>query len=792
MMLCAQQSPSGVEAYRRWDLLPQQRIGVRAYMRSTYDRTGGGSDAGNFLFMNKEDENVTLDVKGQGMLYFFRANHWHGSPWHFTIDGKDHIVKETATDSPVNAWKTVQRAQFIPGDVFHEPMDWTWTTSKGADLIWTPMPFQDSFRIAYSRTFYGTGYYIYHLFNGEVPVSTFDPATLMSGAGTDIAPKDIATTRGQVLLDKQSVLLDALVVGPSVIRALKLKIPLDKAVDIERLRLRITWDDASYPSVDAPLCLFFGAGTFFNKGKNEYFVKGLPINIRYDYPQNKVELACYYPMPFFRQARLEIVGGAAGVPLEYEIRYEPLTTAANLSSYFHATYVDIPEPVLGQDMVWLDTKGVEGHADWSGSFAGTSFIFSHNANFFTLEGDPRFFFDDSQTPQAQGTGTEEWAGGGDYWGGEKMTLPLAGHPCGTKDKALAVNDKDLIESAYRFLMADIMPFGRRAIIRFEHSEDVSMEHYEAVTYWYGLPAPSLIKTDSLDIGKVLDENKHNYYSPDASPVETLVSRYEWGPDSLPEYVYGIDVSKIPGYKAGTELYPTSEQDGRHTLGVSEFTVRLDPANVGVLLRRTLDYSFPNQTAEVYVQTTSGWQKAGIWYLAGANTCMYSEPPDELGLREYHVRTSDRQFRDDEFLLPARLTKGQSFLRIRIRCIPDQQQLYPGHAFPKPSCWSELKYDVYSYVIPKFQIDSATTDSSDHVSVYPNPAGDQVNLEIFSSLTGVINVQVINAVGVTVKHYQYSKEEQLMRQSISLSGLPTGLYFIRMQSAGWSEIKKILK
>jgi len=33
----------------------------------------------------------------------------------------------------------------------------------------------------------------------------------------------------------------------------------------------------------------------------------------------------------------------------------------------------------------------------------------------TRSKDPRFFFDDSQTPQAYGTGTEEWGGGGDYW-----------------------------------------------------------------------------------------------------------------------------------------------------------------------------------------------------------------------------------------------------------------------------------------------------------------------------------------------------------------------------------------
>ena len=51
-------------------------------------------------------------------------------------------------------------------------------------------------------------------------------------------------------------------------------------------------------------------------------------------------------------------------------------------------------------------------------------FFPINANLDTLEGDPRFFFDDSQSPQAYGTGTEEWAGGGDYWGGENMTFLL--------------------------------------------------------------------------------------------------------------------------------------------------------------------------------------------------------------------------------------------------------------------------------------------------------------------------------------------------------------------------------
>src|ERR1035437_6085465 len=68
------QIPVGLDAYRLWDRWPYQRIGVRAYMRSTYDRAGGNerADASHFLYQLGEDRNVTLDVEGPGQLYFVR------------------------------------------------------------------------------------------------------------------------------------------------------------------------------------------------------------------------------------------------------------------------------------------------------------------------------------------------------------------------------------------------------------------------------------------------------------------------------------------------------------------------------------------------------------------------------------------------------------------------------------------------------------------------------------------------------------------------------------------------
>lgn len=723
--------PVGLDAYRMWDQWPTQRIGVRAYMRSTYDREGGNraADSRNFLYMGEEEDfNVTLDVLGKGVLYFVRTNHWHGSPWHYVIDGNDYIVKETATEDPVDAKEKFEHTTFIPEESFPEPLAFTWSTTKGADLMWVPIGFEESFQLAYSRTFYGTGYYIYKKYANDDNLSQQvqswnindipDPEVLklIDKSGTDIAPKDIETVKSSIKLDEERKLLAKITNAPSAVRAFKLTLPLEKATDLENLRLQVTWDGAVNPSIDAPLSLFFGAGTLYNRDRREYLVKGFPMNIRFDYNNQRVELACYYPMPFFKSAEFELAGiEPDDTEIDFEIRYESHDKAPYQSSYFHATYRDIPDPELGKDLILLDTRGVEGHDKWSGSFVGTSIIFSHDAYLGTLEGDPRFFFDDSKTPQAYGTGTEEWNGGGDYWGGENMTLPFAGHPTGAPNRKEAHNEKDLIQSAYRFLLADLMPFGNRAEIHLEHGgRNLSKEHYKTVTYWYGLPAPSLVKTDEIDIGKEKSEKYHNYSSPDASEVQQITSRYEWGVDTFPDFYGNMRPKQRSDYDKymGAEIFPAHRQDGRYTSGTSEFTVNLDPDNRGALIRRTLDYSFPNQKAEIYVADTSRtddnelrWEYAGIWYLAGSNTYIFSPADGELGKRKFNVRTSNRRFRDDEFLIPAKFTKGKSAIRIKIKFVPVDRELYPGHPFPGKNAWSELAYEIYSYIIPEFSVDN---------------------------------------------------------------------------------------
>ena len=248
--------PIGLDACRQWSHWPYQRIGMRAYMRSTYDRRGRneGADASHFLYQLADDYNVTLDVAGAGVLCFARYNRWHGSPWHYVVDGTDHLVQETSTADPA---KPVAGSVFIPTNLFPDPLAITWSATKGADLSWVPIPFEKSFCMSYSRTHYGTGYYIYDQFVGGAKLSQpirawngrtqpgQDVLSLIGRAGTDLAPTNIALETGslQTLNADENKVLFTLTNAPSMLRKLAFSIPLDQAAAFGRARLRITWDE---------------------------------------------------------------------------------------------------------------------------------------------------------------------------------------------------------------------------------------------------------------------------------------------------------------------------------------------------------------------------------------------------------------------------------------------------------------------------------------------------------------------------------------------------------------------
>lgn len=713
----APEIPFGYDAFLRWDQWPTLRHGVRAYMRSTFDRRGGNhnADAAHFIRQIDGDRGVVLDEAGPGILWFVRHNHWHGSPWRYTVDGQETVVTETSTIDPT---KPVEGSVFEPAKSFPQGLTYTWSVTRGADLSWVPIPFEKSIQLDYGRARYGTGYFILWklmpgLANLSQPARSWTAADippqsvldLLAKSGTDIAPppSECAVNSGSVSLNGyETKALLHLENGPAVVRRLAFRVPEQSAERFVRARLRIWWDGRMQPSVDAPAALFFGTASLMRDSDQQWVVKSFPMTVR---TENGVwEFATYFPMPFFRSARIELAEMEGG-PLEgieWNVRTQPFRGAPNSAGFFHATSRDFPKPERGHELVLLDTREAEGGGDWCGHIVGTTYQFTRSGRLNTLEGDPRFFFDDSLSPQVQGTGSEEWGGGGDYWGGRTMTLPFAGHPVGKPEK-LQASDLDRIHSAYRFLLSDLMPFGRNARLTLEHGAvNDSSEHYETVTYWYGLNQAGLILTDEFDVGDPADEKLHEYVSPDATISELVSSRYE----------LGLDHVAIADGRSKTEIYPEISSSGRRTRGASEFTMKLRPDNAGVLLRRRLDLRYPNQKARVLVSNVGPkveWREAGVWYTAGGNPVVYGDPNAlpkdqvkthlELSESAHVVWESNRRWRDDEFMISRQLTEGRDQIRIRVEFQPVGLPLFPGRP-PAEEVWTEFRYKAYSFVLPK--------------------------------------------------------------------------------------------
>ncbi len=716
--------PVGLDAYTMWDHWCDQRIGMRAYMVSTCDRTGGNSDPGNMLYdadyggvTDSIGLGVPLDIRGNlggGVVEFMRYNNNHGSPWHYTVDGTDNIVTEAGGFSPGSP-------------TFVAPFSLKAGTTAGADIIMNPLQFANSFRMGYANTGYETGYYIYDLFEAGATLSstvtpwngTTGPSTtlvnLVNLSGSNLlvtnasagltVPAGLATQTGSMTLTTSNTSGSSGVdvttlTGPAVIRALNFSVPTTAASNFSTVHVRITWDNRGTASVDAPISLFYGAGTMAPSSPTDgqYLVKGFPMTIQYvgSGASQRAQLTCYFPMPFFQSAHIQLVGnGIAFSDIQWSVSTVPFTDRASHVGYFHATYKDQGTGTSGKDLVLLDTKNnvVEGSQSWSGSFVGTSLIFSTAGMLGTLEGDPRFYFDDSLTPSGQGTGTEEWGMGGDYWNnGTITTLPFAGHPVGISGG---------IESCYRFLLADMMPFGKNAIIQLEHGgSDTSVDHYSTVVYWYGIPVASLVKTDSLQIGAsgAASETAHSYSSPNASAPFSLTSQYDGGVST-----------SIPA--ATTDTGRTISTSG----GTSIFNLAIDSTNVGVLLRRKLDYLYPNQNATVFIApapsgvgggvpavNSNTWTAAGTWYTAGSNTSAYANGNATVTSNT----VSGRRFKEMEFLLPKSLTAGRSVISVKVVFTPVTIELYPGTAFPQTTAWSEMRYDAFSMVMPSFTVGSA--------------------------------------------------------------------------------------
>jgi hypothetical protein len=71
-----------------------------------------------------------------------------------------------------------------------------------------------------------------------------------------------------------------------------------------------------------------------------------------------------------------------------------------------------------------------------------------------------------------------------------------------------------------------------------------------------------------------------------------------------------------------------------------------------------------------------------------------------------VYKTNIRLKDDEFLLPLRLTQGRKAIRVRLTYEPVNRPLLPGMP-PQESAWSEIDYTAHSWVEPNFTLPPPT-------------------------------------------------------------------------------------
>jgi hypothetical protein len=191
------------------------------------------------------------------------------------------------------------------------------------------------------------------------------------------------------------------IAGPGMVRHLWFARPTTKPEVLRNLILRMYWDGAEHPSVEAPLGDFFGVA----HGRTAHFMTpyiGMPEGRGFN---------CYFPMPFSQRCRITLENASdedLGA-LFYQVDYTLGDEITPETGRFHAHFRRQNPCPVSQDFVLLDTKGSPGV--FVGAVVGVNVL---GPNWWG-EGEMKIYLDgDTDWPTICGTGAEDYLCSG--WG----------------------------------------------------------------------------------------------------------------------------------------------------------------------------------------------------------------------------------------------------------------------------------------------------------------------------------------------------------------------------------------
>ena len=284
--------------------------------------------------------------------------------------------------------------------------------------------------------------------------------------------------------------------GPGMIKHMWMTFPepepgwlgRDGSADHSELVIRMFWDGATEPAVEAPIGDFFAAG-FGQRAE----VNSAPIQVEGGDAYNS-----FWVMPFFKSARIE-VENQSKLPsgsFYYQIDYTLEPSLDPDTPYFCAQYRQEFPTKSNRDYLILDAEG-------KGHYVGTVLSGRARSPEWFGEGDEKFYIDGDETPTIQGTGTEDYAL--NAWGMGTGTYPYFG-------VSILEGEWGMVgwhTTIYRWHIVDVIPFTKSLRVEIEDAgwitddelaEGVYIGHVErnddfaTVAFWYQVGQPKRFAT----------------------------------------------------------------------------------------------------------------------------------------------------------------------------------------------------------------------------------------------------------------------------------------------------------
>jgi len=445
--------------------------GGRQYLFSSHDRSGGNDDgfSGFYSAIRRDErgEYVLAEMEGPGCVRRIWMT-WPGRDTSIRVYLDGSSVPEI--DCPLDEFFSGLRAPFLP--------PWVGSPNRfgGICFSYVPIPFRESIRIT---TADGIRFYQINVERlpdstdvksfesvvsvedskrlvaakeaiGSLPVSAAMevPWTVVEGAGMESHRAAVELVQGKEITFFESD-------QPGTLRELRLRV----SQPADRLRgavLSAYWDGEAEPSVRVPLADLFGSAFKPPKTWSSAILSADGCGI------------VRFPMPF-EKARLTIQ--SRGGPDSIETALLVDRTDDPPAARFHALWRE-QESRAGEPVIFLSTRG-------RGVYVGTllSAIAARTEGF--LEGDETFIIDGSPETALRGTGTEDYFNSGWYFAQAGVPQPFHGASFVDRENAPRF-------SAFRFHLADRVPFSESIEVVFEHG-DRNHEAgciYASVSLWY--------------------------------------------------------------------------------------------------------------------------------------------------------------------------------------------------------------------------------------------------------------------------------------------------------------------